>query len=81
MTYIENFIEGRTTAMPTVHSIYDDPAAAIYVGELTDVELALAYEDMMMGLDTWPSYLIIGEAQYRGLTFVDLEDLLIHHYS
>jgi hypothetical protein len=79
MTYIENFIEGR--AMPNVHSIYDDPAAAMYVGELTDVELAMAYEDMVMGLDTWPSYLIIDEAQYRGLSFIDLENLLEHHYS
>lgn len=80
MTYIENFIEGRTT-MTAVHSLYDDPAAAIYVGELTDVELALAYEDLMMGLETWPSYLIIDEAQYRELSFVDLENLLNHHYS
>jgi len=79
MTYIENFIEGRT--MSNVHSIYDDPAAAIYVGELPDVELAMAYEDMVMGFDTWPSYLIIDEAQYRGLSFVQLEDLLAHHYS
>ena len=80
MTYIENFIEGRTSMKP-VHSLYDDPAAAIYVGELTDVELALAYEDLMMGLETWPSYLIIDEAQYRELSFVDLENLLNHHYS
>ena len=80
MTYIENYVEDRIP-MTTTHSIYDDPAAAIYVGELTDIELALAYEDMTLGLDTWPSYLIINEAQYRGLSFVQLEELLIHHYS
>ena len=60
---------------------YEDPDARFQISELTDIELALAYEDLMMGLETWPSYLIIDEIQFRGFSFVDMENLLIHQYN
>ncbi len=49
----------------------------------TDMELALAYEACMEGEDReiFPLYMVVNEAQARGLSFDQLEGLLAHAYS
>ena len=49
----------------------------------TDLELALCYDVSMEGEDReiFPLYLVVAEAQHRGLSFDDLEGLLAHQYD
>ena len=49
----------------------------------SDMELAIAYDVALEGQDReiFPLYMITAEMQDRGLTFDQLEDLLVHQYD
>ena len=59
----------------------DIPDFIHLLGQLTDVELAQAYDDSMEGSTMIPHYLIHAEKDYRGLSYEDLDALLAHQYS